>query len=95
MLFSCWRICVQSATHRVHPTGDAQTYVWISTYEKSVGPANATTVPSGRGGALIVADTATANTVYTSYPAGDYSSPVIHTVSFVPEFWIPPVQLGC
>ena len=62
------------------PTGDALTYVWISTYEPSVKPANATTVPSGRGGALIIANPKTANAVYTSYPAGDYSSPVIHTV---------------
>jgi len=55
--------------------------VWISTYQPSVGPAGANTVPTGRGGALIKADPATANSVYTSYPAGDYSSPVIHTVS--------------
>jgi len=55
--------------------------VWLSTYQPSVGPAGANTVPTGRGGALIKADPATANAVYTSYPAGDYSSPVIHRVS--------------
>ncbi len=55
--------------------------MWLSTYQPSVGPAGANTVPTGRGGALIKADPATANAVYTSYPAGDYSSPVIHRVS--------------
>ena len=61
--------------------GDALSYVWISTYQPSVKPAGANTVPSGRGGALIKANPATANAVYTSYPGADYSSPVIHTVS--------------
>ncbi len=60
---------------------DALSYVWISSYQPSVGPAGANTVPSGRGGALIKADPATSNAVYTSYPTGDYSSPVIHRVS--------------
>jgi len=55
--------------------------VWISSYQPSVGPAGANTVPSGRGGALIKADPATANAVYTAYTTNDYSSPVIHTVS--------------
>jgi len=55
--------------------------VWISSYQPSVASAGANTVPSGRGGALIKADPATANSVYTSFPDGDYSSPVIHTVS--------------
>ena len=63
------------------PAGDALSYVWISSYQPSVTSAGANTVPSGRGGALIKADPTTANSVYTSYPDGDYSSPVIHTVS--------------
>ena len=63
------------------PAGDALSYVWISTYSPSVGPASANTVPSGRGGALIKANPATANAIYTSYTTNDYSSPVIHTVS--------------
>ena len=66
--------------HATDSAGDALTYVWISTYQPSVASAGATTTPSGRGGALIIADPATANSVYTSFFTNDYSSPVIHTV---------------
>ncbi len=62
--------------------------MWISSYQPSVGPAGANTVPSGRGGALIKADPTTANAVYTSYPAADYSSPVFHTVCTPLRPWL-------